>query len=252
MTEMKSSLDTQKSKLTKDRQNADDNRAYVWKLVPRYALPALILALLMNTFCYNASRLFTSNWPHHCLQFSFEPLVPLFPPAIWIYVLAFVQWIVSYIVIARQTKETAYRLVSADIWAKFITMAIFILLPTTVARETCNGQDLSSMMLRAIRSVDPSDNLFPSIHCLESWLCFRATHYMSRVLPAYRWGMFVFTLLVFASVLLTGQHTIIDIPAGMLMVEAGLLLTRKWRLDALFDRAGKLVYSRKIPHYEEE
>ena len=223
----------------------DEQHDCIWKLLPKYAVFPLATAFAVNCFVYWISRVINEGTVHYCLQFAFEKRIPLFPPSIWIYVLAFVQWIVSYVVIVRQGKQVSYRLISADIIAKFMTLVIFVLLPTTVARPVCDGSDISSRMLRFIWSVDASDNLFPSIHCLESWLCFRATFYMRSYQPAYRWGMFVFTLLVFASVILTAQHTLIDIPAGMLTMEAGLLLSKRVRLDALFDRMGKLVYSRK-------
>ena len=48
--------------------------------------------------------------------------------------------------------------------------------------------------------------------------------------------MLAFTLLVFASTLLVKQHVLVDIPAGVLVAEVGLLLSDKLRAGRLLDR----------------
>ena len=90
--------------------------------------------------------------------------------------------------------------------------------------------------MRLVYAGDLPGNLFPSIHCLESWICFRGAIGMKRTPRWYAPAMLVLTLMVFASTLLVKQHVLVDIPAGVLVAEVGLLLSDKLRAGRLLDR----------------
>lgn len=79
-------------------------------------------------------------------------------------------------------------------------------------------------------------NLLPSIHCLESWLCFRNALRFKGVPRWYLPLTALMTLLVFASTLLVKQHVLVDVPAGILAAELGLFLANKCRLGGLIER----------------
>ena len=85
----------------------------------------------------------------------------------------------------------------------------------------------------------PMINLFPSIHCLESWICFRESIHLKDIRKWYAPFSFVFTMLVFASTVLIHQHVLIDIPAGVLVAEIGLLICRLTRADRVFASINK-------------
>ena len=76
--------------------------------------------------------------------------------------------------------------------------------------------------------------LFPSIHCLDSWLCWRFLVKIEWIPKWYKWINFLFTLLVCASTVLVKQHLLVDIFAGIAVAEIGLLLSR-----FIYDRAQK-------------
>ena len=59
---------------------------------------------------------------------------------------------------------------------------------------------------------------------------------MKRAPRWYAPAMLALTLLVFASTLLVKQHVLVDIPAGILVAELGLLLSTKLRAGRLLDR----------------
>ena len=104
---------------------------------------------------------------------------------------------------------------------------IFLLLPTTIARPEADGSGLIGWLTRIIYMADTPVTLFPSIHCLDSWLCWRFLVKCKKVPRWYKWVNFVFSLLVCASTVLVKQHVFVDIFAGIAVAELGLLLSRR-------------------------
>ena len=156
------------------------------------------------------------------------PLVPFF---IVFYILAYGQWILCYLLIARERKEYCYRFFVGDLIAKTICLVVFLVFPTTLNRPEITGGGIFEQLVAFIYSLDAPDNLFPSIHCLESWMCYRGCRKLANApgwLPEWFSGAnLVFTLLVFASTVLLKQHVLIDIAGGVATVEIGLFLSGK-------------------------
>ena len=213
------------------------------KIVPKYSHAILLFMLLVNFITYYVTRLFTTSMPHINLSFQMDSYIPFLPGFIVIYLLAFIQWVAGYIIIARENEEVCCRVLSGEIFAKLMCMLIFILFPTTMVRPDVTGNDIFSQLVCLIYATDPADNLFPSIHCLESWLCFRGAVPLKKVGRSYKALTFVFTCLVFASVVFVKQHVIIDIIGGIAVAELGLFLSRCtgfYRLFYRFCKRGKV------------
>ena len=95
----------------------------------------------------------------------------------------------------------------------------------------------STWVLAFIYAADePPINLFPSLHCLESWLCFRGAVGLRKMPRWYAWLQLIFTLLVFTSVLLVKQHVWPDILGGIAVAELGQLLRRLFHAERLFEK----------------
>ena len=77
-------------------------------------------------------------------------------------------------------------------------------------------------------------NLFPSVHCLESWFCFRSALKQKKTPEFYKWISFFATILVFLSVLFTRQHVIADIFGAILVFELGMLFARKVSMAPIY------------------
>ena len=76
--------------------------------------------------------------------------------------------------------------------------------------------------------MDPADNLFPSIHCLESYILTRAAFSrkigMERCPAWFKWLSVPVTALVFASTLYLRQHVFVDVVAAVVVVEIGIFV----------------------------
>ena len=118
----------------------------------------------------------------------------------------------------------------ADLIMKFISMMFFIFLPTEIVRPPITGAGLFDLGTQFIYLIDDPVNLFPSLHCAMSWLCFRGAMMMERKNYYYIVGNGVLTILVFASIVFIKQHFFIDIFAGVLVAEIGLFLSCRCKL----------------------
>ena len=214
-------------------------------LFPKYARFPLLLVLAMNCFVFwlvptiqdwfGATRYNLTDWP-----FVLDSVLPFVPAFMLIYVLSYVQWVGSYIYHSHDSRDLCYRMTNSDLIAKVIVLAIFLLLPTGDytggLQPEVVGNGPCEWLSRLIFAADKPISLFPSIHCLESWMCFRTATMMAKRNRWYITTQFVFTLLVFASVVLVKQHFFIDIIGGIVVAEIGLFVYKKWDKTHLFEK----------------
>lgn len=201
------------------------------KWVPKYAIFPLLLVLFTNFVTYYCSKLITNPLYHYNISSSLDFHIPFFPPFSIIYILAYFQWGMGYLIICRENEKSCYFYLTAEIIAKLFCLFFFLIFPTTLERPFFSPDSFSLLLTTLIYKTDTPVNLFPSIHCLESWMCFRAALSLKKVSPSYKYFMFLFTILVFLSTILIKQHVLIDIVGGILVVEAGIFLTKKYHID---------------------
>ena len=198
--------------------------------MPRYTWLPVSLVLLTNLLSFYGSALVNLHRTHYNLTTALDAHIPLTPFFVLFYVLAYVQWVVGFCLIARESRAVCYRLIAGEILAKLCCMVIFLILPTAMERPEITGGGVWNALLRLVYLLDRPVTLFPSIHCLESWFCFRGALYLKKPPQWYPWLSLVMTLLVCASTVLVKQHLAVDIPSALLVAELGLWLSR--RLDA--------------------
>ena len=206
------------------------------RMIPAYARIPLLFLLIINCMAYYGSRLFTMDAVRRNLSLPLDGRIPFCPAFIVFYILAYGQWVVGYILIARESRERCYRVLTGEMIAKLMCMALFIALPTRIDRPEVEGRGFFEALVRIIYATDAPINLFPSIHCLESWICFRGAVGMRRVPRWYAPSMLVVTLAVFASTVLVKQHVAVDVPAAVLVGELGLFLSRKLHAGRWLER----------------
>ena len=196
------------------------------KLLPRYSWLPVATTLVLHMAAYFGTRLLPWRPEYHYMALPLDEKVPFLPGFVIIYVLAYVQWIAGLVLIARESRDRCRLVLRGEIIGKLLCAILFVVFPTSLIRPEVPGTGLSSRLLRRIYLADAPDNLFPSMHCMESWACFRLTAYTSKALKWYRPVSFIFTLLVFASTVCIRQHVLVDIPAGVAVFEIGFLISR--------------------------
>ena len=206
----------------------------IYKILPKYAFLPLIICLGLNAFTYFGTRLFTTGLYHYDLSLPIDYMIPFTPFMMSVYVLAYVVWIVGFIVIGRESREVCYEVLTAEQIAKLCCLVAFIAIPTTIIRPEVTGTGFFQWLSRLRYSMDSPDNLLPSVHCLENWICFRGAMKCKKVGKGYKIFTFVAAILVFASTLMVKQHVVLDVVAAIVVVELGLFLSRRFNLSKIY------------------
>ena len=200
---------------------------WIKKLIPDYAAKPLLLAVAANFIIYVGVSQIREYLSFRSLALPVDDRIPFFAPFIIFYILAYVQWIANYLLIAREGKDFCYHFVYGDVISKLFCLVFFLFLPTTLVRPEVTGNGICERLVRLIYQIDAPVNLFPSIHCLESWCCIHAAFCMKKTPRWYLPLTIIMSLCVFASTLLVKQHVFIDVFGGILVFEIGYFLAGK-------------------------
>lgn len=205
-------------------------------VIPRYSLFPLILALFFNTAVYEGARMIAGKWYHYNMESSLDHIIPFWPPAISVYLGCYLFWTVNYILIARQEREAVYQFFWSDFLSRIICLFFFLLIPTTNIRPYVAVDGFWNRAILWLYSADAADNLFPSIHCLVSWLCYIGIR-KSRNIPLwYKVFSLVMALMVCGSTLLTKQHVVADVIGGVLLAEICIYIGRRKGVPRFYKR----------------
>lgn len=200
-----------------------------------------IFVFVYTLIVFYGSRPFMKNFKFHSLPTALDNFIPFVPAFVYIYVLAFVQWAAFFIWLVMTERERCYRICGTDFIAKTIGLVCFLAFPTVMAtRPQVLGSGFTNFVVKFIFSADAPNNLFPSFHCVESWLCVRVV-FKSELPKWLKWTNLCLTMLIFASVLFIKQHYFLDIPAGILVAELSLFLGKKIKVEKVYFKANDFL-----------
>ncbi len=192
-------------------------------LLSRRVLFSVGAALVVNLLVYYGGKLLSRGALHRSLELALDRAIPLLPWMVLFYWLGFVFWIVNYSLSIALEKGGRGRFLAAHVLGELVCFLFFVLLPTTMTRPEVTGRGPASALLRLTYLLDSPDNLFPSIHCLASWLSWIGVRGDKRVPFWYRALTLALTLAVCASTLTVKQHVALDAAAGILLAELSYL-----------------------------
>lgn len=210
--------------------NAGKTKFCLWyektieKIIPKYGFLSVIFCFVFNSLIYTGLQILMKDVKRFDLTTSYDNAIPFVPEWVFIYLGCFLFWAVSYILITRQGKEGWYHFAAGDYLSRILCGLFFILIPTTNSRPEVLGDGLAQVLMRFVYQVDAPTNLFPSIHCLVSWLCFIGVRGKNYVPKWWRVFSCVSACAVFASTLFTKQHYIIDVIAGVVLRSFAIIL----------------------------
>ena len=175
-------------------------------------------ALLWNQLVYWGGAALAETRHHYQFSTALDRAIPLIPWTVCIYFGCYAFWALHYCLCAAVPLR-ARRFFTADFIAKGVCFVFFVGLPTTMARPAVQGLNVWESLVRALYILDAPVNLFPSIHCLNSWLCWAS----ARDIPAFSRGYKAFALCAAAAVcvstLTLRQHVLLDVAGGILLAE---------------------------------
>ena len=208
-------------------------------ILPLYGVLPILCSVLFNFIVYFGNRIITSGRTHYDLSLPLlDDKIPFQSWMITVYIAAYAFWAVGFLLIARDEKEVCYEVFSGELIGKLFCLLFFLLLPTVMVDrpsgfEITNGFD---RLTQLIYDLDSPDNLFPSIHCMESWVVVRGAFRCRNLRYPTTWRVFSICMAfaIFASTLLVKQHVFLDVLGGVAVAELGLLLSRKLRARRIF------------------
>ncbi len=197
-------------------------KRYVEPICPLYAVIPLISCFALNMLVYSGTMILCADWHHYYFTKPWDNSVPLVPEWIYIYFGCYIFWVANYILVAKihqDNKSMFYRFVITDMSSRLVCALFFIALPTAITRPVVPEGGLSAYLLNFLYGIDQPANLFPSIHCLVSWLCFAGIRKSDKVPNWYKAFSCIAALLVVLSTQFTKQHYWIDTIAGIALAE---------------------------------
>lgn len=158
--------------------------------------------------------------------FEWEKLIPLWPEAIFIY---FSLNILGIVPLFTLDHREILRLGLSYTFCILIAGIIFYYFPAPVVLDRLNHDHHLGPLFHFLYSLDHPNNSLPSLHITFSYLTVRSISSLARAKADSRNGILLLVLwiwfsLIAASVLLTHQHHVLDIAAGILLGELGLRL----------------------------
>ena len=219
----------------KTNMNCPDKKKF--RLLPRYGYMPLILIIVMHMTVYLGTKLINRSFLHHDLTTVIDRLIPLTPEWVLIYVLAFLFWGAGLISASWQERELCFKLYTAAGISYLICAVCFVVLPTEIIRPEICATDFCSRLVAATYAFDVPTNIFPSMHCMMSYIIFRGVTVSPMYKKPYSVGAGILTLLISVSTLFVKQHYLPDVISGLVFGEISFQLgmrTRAWLvLDAL-------------------
>lgn len=187
-----------------------------------------LISLTWNQLVYCGGGWLSRNLPHYDMTLPVDWATPFLPWTVLIYLGCYLFWALNYVLCARQEKRQAYRFFAADLLSKTVCLLFFLLLPTTNLRPEVTGTGLCDQLIALVYEIDAPVNLFPSIHCLVSWLSWIGVRTQQDIPRWYRLFSLGMAVAVCLSTLTTKQHVVLDVAGGILLAELSYWIAGIW------------------------
>ena len=202
-------------------------KEFVSKIIPLYAIGPAVICVLWNCIVYYGVRLLYGGRTFHDMTTRWDEMIPVIPSTTFVYYVFFPYLVVNIIIIARMDKDMLYRYVITDLIGKTVCLICFLSIPTTNIRPEITGKDISSTLLRYLYVTDAANNLFPSIHCLDSWISSLAIRHTKGMPKSYKVVSTIIAAAICLSTLTTKQHVIADLISGIALAEVSFFFAKK-------------------------
>ena len=211
------------------------------KLIPDYAAIQYLLCALGLCVAYYLTSLLNGIFrdgydTYFDITSRFDRMIPAVPIWTVMYFFSYVFWIISYLWVSRESREMSNRLLFADLIGKVLCTAVFLIAPTTAERPPVAVDAFAAPLLKLLFAIDEPVNLFPSMHCSVSWFAVRYVLKCKKIPTWYKFTAVLLMLAVFASVLFTKQHVIIDIFGGIAVAELSIQVSDRTGLYKLYNK----------------
>lgn len=139
---------------------------------------------------------------------ALDRALPVVPASAWIYV----SWYVAPVLLLRHDRVPLRRVALALVLCYLVSGVGWLGVPTVMERASLDGLDGPSVrLLRAVYRMDPPANIFPSVHAALAALV-TGTPVAGLAARCVLWAWMI---AIWASCVLTKQHYVLDVVAGI-------------------------------------
>ena len=173
--------------------------------------------------------------------------VPFLPWTVSIYFGCYLFWCINYYLCASQEKPERDRFFCADTLSKGVCFVLFLLITATNIRPEIVGNTVWDILMKLLYQIDAADNLFPSIHCLVSWLCWIGVRKRKDIPVLYRYFSLAMAVAVCISTLTTRQHVIADVVCGVALAEVCYIPSGRTKVRGYYSTSLSFIKSKLLP-----
>lgn len=170
-------------------------------------ISAVLLVITITVFFAAAAR--TTHVSVGWLTTRWDTYIPLVPVAVWPYA----SWYLAPWLMLLAPRGEFRRIASAIAVAFTICTFFYVVFPVSIERPAVPGATQSERALLFLYKYDPPWNIFPSFHaalCVLLWRPVFCGAFVRKIMPL--WMSFICVACV-----LTKQHNLLDIVAGMIV-----------------------------------
>lgn len=200
----------------------------------RFLLRCVLMVAASQMLAFYATRLLPAA-PMHVLTSRLDEAIPVVPVWVTVYFLVFLDWAAAILAILSDSRAHARRFTGAYMIAMLLSGLLFVFYPCTMARPELPGHDVFSALLRLLYRIDPPTYLFPSLHVLVTYLCWRGAMGCRRLPKWFARLQLGALVCVCLCILFVKQHVLLDIPAALLVGESAMQLSKLLPLGAEAD-----------------
>lgn len=210
------------------------NKIRTGQWIPRTYLLMLVFNLLYNSLIYYSGQWMGTHTKAWNIEISLDNQIPVIPWFVGIYFSFFLFCAVNFLLMGYYGKKKACLFLCAELLAKTVCGIFYLCFPTTNLRPEIVGTDFWSRMLVELYQMDAAVNLFPSIHCMDSWFCVVVLRNIRKVPGWYMTITWIWAVAICASTLFTKQHGILDVAAGIALAELSYICVIRWKKTERF------------------
>lgn len=153
--------------------------------------------------------------------FSLETPLDRVMPFIEIFVVPYILWylyiFLGLVYFCMNDSETYYKTILSIIFGLIICYVIFFLFQTTVIRPKIYGDDVVSMLIKAVYGNDKPYNCFPSIHVLTCFIMVKAILTYRKKNKINIVFFIIISSTIILSTLFIKQHVLADVAGGIII-----------------------------------
>ena len=205
---------------------------------PKYVWICFVLMIVFQFLTYYLSQLLTYDLYHYDFTiYGFDDKVPFIAIFIVPYILAYPFWALTPFILGKLPKDKYISWAITALIHYVIFFIIYVFVPTTITRPVVSNDNIFNYLVNLIYILDSPElpsNLFPSLHCSLSILCYIGVMCRKEFPKWYRIFSLIFAILVCMSTQFIKQHYIVDFISALVITVAAHMIVTKFKLYRFF------------------